>query len=372
MTLRTRKREVGKGREERPNLTEALKPFVAFFTVFALFASFAVSLGGCAHALRGELPIRVWGEPGPHDGEFNQPRSVDFLPDGSVVVLDRSDRIQLFTPEGRWLRTWHVPTVARGNPRGLDIGPDGLIYVADTHNSRILVYDATGHLRRRWGRYGKAPGEFIWVTDVAVDHAGNVYTCEYGESGDRLQKFDARGHFMLQWGTLGEKRGQFQRPQGIAVDAAGNVYVADAANHRIQKLSPRGAVLGAWGGLGTEEGRLRYPYDVALDALGRVYVVEYGNMRVSVFDAEGRFLRGWGGPGRVPGRFDHPWGIGVDASGAIYVADTRSARIQVFAPLPPQTPDAQRLTPDRRRRAARTPTGEPRSVSGVRRQALGV
>jgi DNA-binding beta-propeller fold protein YncE len=309
------------------------KRFVPVFSVLCVVNPLA--LAGCGRRAGAEMPIRIWGEPGRHDGEFNQPRAIDFLPDGRAVVLERSDRVQIFSPEGHWLRTWHVPTVALGNPRGLDIGPDGLIYVADTHNSRILVYDPAGRLVRHWGRYGKGPGEFIWVTDVAVDSAGHVYTCEYGDRNDRVQRFDSAGRFVLQLGTFGEGARQFQRPQGIAVDAAGNVYVADAVNHRVQKLSPGGALLSVWGGAGDAPGRLRYPYDVALDAEGRVYVLEYGNQRVSVFDGEGRFLRSFGRPGRGRGELDHPWGIGVDPRGEIAVADTRNGRIQVYERQPP-------------------------------------
>jgi tripartite motif-containing protein 71 len=302
------------------------RPFIRLVSL----VSWCFILSGCHRAPDVTLPLRMWGEPGWHDGQFNQPRAIGFLRERSVIVLDRSDRVQVFTPEGRWLRTWRVPTVKRGNPRGLDVGPDGLVYVADTHNSRVLVYDAAGHLRRQWGSYGKRPGQFIWVTGVAVDRDGSVYTCEYGEYGDRVQKFDRDGRFMLQLGKFGERPGEFQRPQGIAVDRAGFVYVADAVNHRIQKLSPRGEVVLLWGGAGSGRGQLRYPYDVALDAAGRVYVAEYGNHRVSIFDADGHFLRILGRPGRGPGEFDHPWGVSVDARGLIYIADTRNSRIQVF------------------------------------------
>jgi DNA-binding beta-propeller fold protein YncE len=341
-------REVGLRRLRSESAQADFAPFqpatsVAGSTAILLVLVASIATSGCHSVPHSPQPVRIWGEPGRHDGQFHQPRSVDFLLDGSVVVLDRSDRVQLFTPEGRWLRTWRVPTVARGNPRGLDIGPDGLIYVADTHNSRILVYDARGHLHRQWGRYGKGPGEFIWVTDVAVDGRGHVYSCEHGGYNDRVQKFDSHGRFMLQCGTIGERPGQFQRPQGIATDRAGNVYVADAVNHRVQKLSPAGAVLATWGHSGTEPGRLRYPYDVALDGSDHVYVIEYGNQRVSVFDTGGRFLKTWGRPGRGPGEFDHPWGIGVDARGQVYVADTRNGRIQVFG-----AGDQRRATNDQR------------------------
>jgi DNA-binding beta-propeller fold protein YncE len=302
----------------------------------AVFIAAAGLLAGCAGpAVRVLLPVAMWGEPGPHEGQFNQPRSVDFCPDGSVIVLDRSDRVQRFDADGRFVELWHTPSVVKGNPRGLDVGPDGRIYVADTHNSEVLVYDEHGRLLRKWGRYGKAPGQFIWVTDVAVDAHRNVYTCEYGESNDRVQKFDAGGRFVWQRAGLGGGPGQFQRPQGIAVDSRGFIYVADAVNHRVQKLSPRGEVVRIWGEVGSAPGKLRYPYDVALDRQDRVYLCEYGNQRISVFDSDGHFLTVLGHPGRGPGEFDNPWGVGVDPAGYVYVADTRNFRIQKFAPLFP-------------------------------------
>jgi DNA-binding beta-propeller fold protein YncE len=301
--------------------------------VIASVAGMALPAGCRGTGERAWTPVATWGEPGWHDGQFNMPRSVEFGRDGAVFVLDRSDRVQKFDRDGRFERLWRTPSVAKGNPRGMDVGPDGFLYVADTHNSQILVYDDGGELIRQWGRYGKGPGEFVWVTDVAVDARGNVYTCEYGEYHDRVQKFDRGGRFLRQRGTLGERPGEFQRPQGIAADSRGFVYVADAVNHRVQKLSPSLDVVRIWGGMGSDPGRLRYPYDVTVDSDDRVYVCEYGNNRISVFDVEGRLLRVLGHAGRGPGEFKDPWGVGVDAAGYIYVADTRNYRVQKFPPL---------------------------------------
>jgi DNA-binding beta-propeller fold protein YncE len=281
-------------------------------------------------------PVLVFGEPGRGEGQFNMPRSVDFMRDGSVLVMDRTNRIQRFTSQGEYLGVWHTESVKHGNPRGLAVASNGEVYVADTHNSQILVYSPQGKIVRRWGSYGFKPGQFIWVTDVVVDPHGRVYTCEYGEGrADRVQQFDTRGRFVLQWARFGSRPGQVQRPQGLALDHRGYLFVADAVNHRVQEFGPNGHLIAIIGGLGSAPGRLRYPYDVAIDAADRLYVCEFGNHRISVFGPDRRLITCWGRPGRGPGEFNHPWGVGVDARGFIYVADTYNYRVQKFAPLPP-------------------------------------
>ncbi|MGV3724250.1 MAG: hypothetical protein ACO1SX_25425 [Actinomycetota bacterium] len=279
-------------------------------------------------------PTLVFGDPGEHDGQFHMPREVGFAPGGAqIYVLDRSQRVQVLDRDGKFIRLWETPFCVQGNPRGLDVDPEGRVYVADTHNSQLVVYAPEGKLLRKWGKRGKRPGEFICVTDVAVNSHGDVWACEYGEYNDRVQKFSPEGKPLLAIGKSGTEPGQFSRPQGIAVDERDYVYVADAVNHRIQVLTPEGKVSHVIGGVGTAEGKLRYPYDVALDRQGRVYTAEFGNNRVSVFTREGRFITAFGAAGREPGQFNHPWGVKVAPDGEIYVADTMNYRVQRFPPL---------------------------------------
>jgi DNA-binding beta-propeller fold protein YncE len=281
-----------------------------------------------------DTPNLVFGEEGEHDGQFHMPREIGFSPDQrEMYILDRSHRVQVFDREGGFLRLWNTPEGVWGNPRGLDVGSDGTVYVADTHNSQVLTYSPDGRLLRRLGRRGKAPGEFMAVTDVAIDPDGCLWTCEYGGSNDRIQKFDAAGKVLLTSGGFGSEPGRFSRPQGITAGPDHRIFVADAVNHRVQILDRRGRLLAVWGGVGTAPGKMKYPYCVTLDQQGLVYVAEFENNRISVFSPDGRFLTWVGHSGRAPNGLNNPWGVAVARNGDIYVADTMNYRIQRFAPL---------------------------------------
>src|SRR5437773_10674364 len=66
-------------------------------------------LTGCApRRLTTREPVLIFGEPGRREGQFNFPRSVDFMRDGTVLVMDRSDRVQRFTADGQYLGVWHT------------------------------------------------------------------------------------------------------------------------------------------------------------------------------------------------------------------------------------------------------------------------
>lgn len=299
--------------------------------IVLMFAT-SLLLAGCGGNASGKglaiPPVLVWGGAGLSDGRFSLPRVIDTDPDGTIYVIDKAGRMQQFDSQGHFLRGWQFPEMDNGKPTGMGIAPNGDLYIADTHNSRIDVYDRGGSLLRRWGGYGTGPGQFIYPTDVAVSAKGEVFATDYGEV-DRIQRFDLNGRFLGAWGKPGEGPGEFQRPMAIALDGQGNAYVADTANHRVQKFTEDGRLLLCFGGMGEAPGQMKYPYDVIVGSDGAIYVCEYGNSRVQKFTPSGEPLAMWGAPGREPGMFAQPWGVAMRGA-SIFVADTNNHRVQKF------------------------------------------
>ncbi|MCZ7644159.1 MAG: SMP-30/gluconolactonase/LRE family protein [Planctomycetota bacterium] len=264
-------------------------------------------------------------------GGFFQPRGIAGLPDGGFIVVDRKARVQRFDARGRAVSVWSMSDHALGNPKDIDLLPNGNLLVVDTHYGRVLEMTLDGAIARQWGDSGLEPGRFTHPIAVAVDLKRRVaYVAEYGAYNDRIQKFDAAGVLLKVWGAFGDQPGQMRRPSGLAVDPQGDLWVADSVNHRLQKFDPEGRLLGVYGEMGDGPGQLRFPYDLDCDSKGRIYVAEFGNHRVSVYNADGTFARHLGGPGDALGRFHCPWSLAVDDADRLLVSDTANHRVQTL------------------------------------------
>jgi DNA-binding beta-propeller fold protein YncE len=307
---------------------------------------------------------RIWGQVGVEAGQFNHPRGLAVGPDGNLYVVDSdNNRIQVFDPNGLPLRQWGsncnlattfgcVDPDGAGpldfgdgqfqEPWGIDVAPDGRVYVADTWNHRIQVFDTDGNFLNKWGRYGQTatePDMFYGPRDLTVDAVGRVFVTDTGNK--RVSVFDQDGQFLQQFGGGGAEPGQFEEPVGIDVDAEGNLYVADTWNQRIQIFDPTGAgtrsdyvfsqewPVQAWFG----ESVVNKPY-LAVDAQGRVYATDPEGYLVIVFDDKGGLLTTFGQYGYDDQSFSLPTGIDVGTDGSIYVTDTDGQRVMKFNPIP--------------------------------------
>jgi DNA-binding beta-propeller fold protein YncE len=176
---------------------------------------------------------------GTEPGRFGYPTDAVIDREGNFYVAEYgdNDRIQVFSPEGKWLRQWGGHGYEPGEflrPRALAIDEDDQLYVADSCNHRIQVFDTNGRLLRHWGERGPGPGQLSYPYDIAIGPDGFLYVCEYGNQ--RVQKFRKDGTPMGTWGRPGYGPGELNNPWALAVDGQGAVSVIDSNNHRVQRF----------------------------------------------------------------------------------------------------------------------------------------
>jgi DNA-binding beta-propeller fold protein YncE len=214
-------------------------------------------------------------------------------------------------------------------PSGLEAGPGGILYVADTGNNQIVAYDAAGRQMWRVGvRDGtNGLGRFDNPRDIAYLN-GNLYVADTGFN--RVQVLDAsNGHSLSQWGTrFGSLIGISAGPDGHGGSV---ILTCEDDRNAVSVFTPGGTLIRKiQTAPGRDPGQLNGPRDADTDTLGNIYVANYANDRMSKYSSTGQWLRDWGKKGTARGEFGRPYGVAVGAENRIYVADSNNNRIQEF------------------------------------------
>lgn len=283
----------------------------------------AVLLLGLADAQAQRMPQDSWmpsvtfGGSGGGNGRFDSPGNLDFAADGKVFVADTyNNLIQVFEFDGTFVRQWgNIGTneTRLHYPMGVALAPDGRVVVADYGNDRIVIFEPDGTFVRSWGSEGPADGEFNGPNGVAVGEDGRVVVAEIGNS--RIQVFEPDGTFVRKWGSGGSLDGQFNQPYDVAVAPDGRIVVADKMNSRIQMFEADGTFIRKWS--------LGYLEAVAVAVDGRVIAADTSNNRIRVFEADGTPIQTWD-PGYRPN------GVALAPDGRLAVLDNSNKRVQTF------------------------------------------
>ena len=186
------------------------------------------------------------------------------------------------------------------HPGGIAIDENNrFLYVVDTGAQRVAVFDADNfEFLRNVGGPPKSAGDddpatFSKPSNVAVDKEGNVYVTD--TINDRVQIFDADGKFISMFGKAGDGPGDFARPKGITIDADNHIWVADALTNRVQIFDREGHLLAFFGTGGDLPGQFGVPSGVYVDKQNRAFVTDQLKGRLQVFryftDAEAKAMK---------------------------------------------------------------------------------
>ena len=147
-----------------------------------------------------DTPLPPYNPANPPAQQFYNPvHCADMSVDRFVYVCDRvGDRLQVFTPEGKFVKEqWYEKnTLNAGSVWDIAFSKDAqqrYIFMADGVNEKVKIIDRQSLQElTTFGDGGRQPGQFYGVHSIAIDSKGNLYTTETYE-GKRVQKFLNKG-----------------------------------------------------------------------------------------------------------------------------------------------------------------------------------
>jgi hypothetical protein len=147
-----------------------------------------------------DTPLPPYNPANPPAQQFYNPvHCADMSVDRMIYVCDRvGDRLQVFTPEGKFVKEqWYEKnTLNAGSVWDIAFSKDAqqrFIFMADGVNEKVKIIDRqTLQELTTFGDGGRYPGQFYGVHSIAIDSKGNLYTTETYE-GKRIQRFVYKG-----------------------------------------------------------------------------------------------------------------------------------------------------------------------------------
>ena len=297
--------------------------------------------------------------------------------DGTVLYSDCSGRLRSIDP-----KTGIVTTVAGGtsihdggpateafvsNPRGLAVGPDDAVYIADMQSDRVRRVDAeTGVITTVAGSGGRGFGGnggpateayFLNPYDVTVDPEGRLLIADTLNAQVRRVEQDGTINALAGVGGDGSDRGDggpaisasLTTAHSVGCQPDGRIYVGDMAG-RLRVVDPGTGIIQTFAGTGqagysgdggpATEARIGGPSSIAFDRGGNLYFADLTQHVVRKVDAAGTIttVAGTGEPGYSPdgtpaieAKLFKPLGVAVTAEGAVYFSDSRNNRVRTIA-----------------------------------------
>jgi DNA-binding beta-propeller fold protein YncE len=206
------------------------------------------------------------------------------------------------------------------SPVGIAFSPDKKIFISDSERGEVIALDDGDDAIFR------IKSGLVRPTGIAIA-AGKLYVIDTGQH--KILVFDLNGKFLFEFGHRGSEHGEFNFPVHLTISKS-NLYVVDAMNYRIQTFDLDSKFISSFGEVGNVAGTFANPKSVSVDSDGNLYITDALMDVVQIFDRNGQLLLVVGSKGVEVGEFMSPSGVDIDSSDNIYVADALNKRIQIF------------------------------------------
>lgn len=274
-----------------------------------------------------------------------------------LLIKPSSEPQFLYTITGKTAHLLKEPTFAIADDKGR-------VFVADSGNHRVRVFDKKGNFKSDIGG-SESQKPLVYPYGIGLLDKDRIIVADTGAGA--LYEYNLRGEYVKTWldadaksqpagvfvaqdktvyvsdlaskqvlvfeetGQLVKKikplQTQLEAPLGVAVNQDGTIWVADGGNYNVKLLNNKDQVTNVFDG--GPKNALSTAKGLAVDKQDRIYVADTMSNVVRVFDKQGNDLFSMGkGQQNI---FLLPNGLSIDGDGKIYIADQGNNRIQVWA-----------------------------------------
>lgn len=204
-------------------------------------------------------------------------------------------------------------TAKLGNPHDLKLSADGRhLFVSDVDNNRVAILDP--ETLALIGAFGADIQS--GTHDVDIDEKGRVYVADTHNHRVLIYELDG-----IDATLVGELKGQVRTPEGVLVHPNGRVYVSGAGSGNVVAFEQGEAVAELTG--------LSSPHDLELSADGDIWLADSGNNRMLLLSTDLEVKNELSGP---PYDFSGVRYQDILADGTLIAADKYNHQVKVIAP----------------------------------------
>lgn len=223
------------------------------------------------------------------EGKLENPVGIATDQNGRVYVADRGrNSIIIYDAIGLYQSVINLRGIT-SQLAGLVTDPKGeFIYAVDrggidSQIHQVVKMTIKGDVVKRIGKRGKELGELNLPMDIALGADNRLYVLDTGNF--RVQVFDVDGAVISSWGKAGDGLGLFGLPRSIALDRQNNVYVSDAQFGNVQIFNSNGELLMPLGRLSQQDvpGQFSLITGITVDSRNHLYVLDQYMKKMEVF-----------------------------------------------------------------------------------------
>ena len=195
----------------------------------------------------------------------------------------------------------------------------GNIYIADTDNNCVKVFDSTGKYLFKLGD-NKDKGNIYFPLSVVI-YGDRILISQYKHC---ILNYQLNGKSISKIGKYGNGELEFNCPTRLTIDESiGNIYVSDYSNNRIQILSQDFHFISQFG-----KDIIKYPRDVKLSK-EYIFVFDESNPCLHLFNYNHILQRSVISRGKGM-QVVNPFYFFIDQTNNILISDYGSDSIRIF------------------------------------------